>query len=534
MDRRAFLKYSGALMGGLALAPLLRANSLLLEHFPQDAEGNRFAEGYVYEGDSRSENRRPDSRGIAGVCVSNGLQVVKTDRNGKWRLPVTEDTILFVIKPAGYSVPVGKDNLPQYFYIHKPKGSPASKYGGVAPTGELPGSIDFRLMPAKESKQFKMLMFGDPQPRDQAEVDYIAHDVIEQAARDAQLHKPAFGISLGDEMFDVLSLYDSLNGAIGTIGIPWYNTVGNHDMNYDSPDDTLATETFQRHFGPTYYSFNYGEVHFVVLDDVIYHGSKEGGYHGEIAKRQLEWLRNDLAMVPKNHLVFIAMHIPLLSVQNRQDLFRIIEDRPNTVSVSAHTHVQAHYFLAEKDGWNGREPHHHINNVTVCGSWWQGAPDERGIPHATMSDGAPNGYSIVEFNGSDYKVTFRAASRPEGEQMSIWMPEQVKRSEAALTEVIVNVFAASTKSVVKMRVGDGEWRPMLNFEGQDPGYVKLKELEAGPNPPPGRKLPRASMTKHLWKAPLPSRLPLGTHAVEIETTDMFGHTYLDRRLVRIV
>jgi hypothetical protein len=204
------------------------------------------------------------------------------------------------------------------------------------------------------------------------------------------------------------------------------------------------------------------------------------------------------------------------------------------LSLSAHTHVQEHHFLSSDDGWRGEEPHHHLNHATVCGSWWEGAPDERGIPHATMSDGAPNGYSIVEFDGAKYKVAFRPASRPLNDQMNIWIPEQVSCSETANTEVVVNVFAGSIRSIVDIRVGGGEWERMTNFEGYDPFFVRLKEIEAGPNPPPGLKLPKPSLTQHLWKAKLPSNLQVGTHVVDIRTTDMFGQSYSDRRLVRVV
>jgi hypothetical protein len=150
-----------------------------------------------------------------------------------------------------------------------------------------------------------------------------------------------------------------------------------------------------------------------------------------------------------------------------------------------------------------------------------------------MSDGGPNGYSIVEFDGAKYKVTFRAASRPETYQMGIYLPEQIPAADLGKTEVIVNVFAGSSRSTVEMRVSGGAWTRMQNFRGQDPFYLKLKEMEASPKPPTGLKLPGASETDHLWKGALPTNLRAGTHVVEVRTTDMFGQTYLDRRIVRV-
>jgi len=530
MNRREFLRNSGAVVAGLVASPLARAFDLA--NFPRDRQGNRYAEGYVFHDRNGNGQREPGDPGIEGARVSNGREVVETDRDGHWRLPVDQDTVLFVIKPSGWGVPVDENQLPRYYYIHKPEGSPAYRHAGVAPTGALPSSIDFPLRPQKEDSKFRMVLFGDPQPRNQKEIDYIAHDVVEQVVRDAAAMNAKFGLSLGDEMFDDLSLYDSLNRTVASVGLPWYNTVGNHDMNYDAPDDASSTETFKRIFGPTYYSFDYAKVHFIVLDNVFWQGKATGGYHGEIVRRQLDFVKNDLAHVPKDRLVVIAMHIPIVETDNREALYRLIEDRPHTLSLSAHTHVQTHYFLGEKDGWHGQTPHHHLNHATVCGSWWEGAPDERGIPHATMSDGGPNGYSILEFDGSKYKVMFRPASRPEWEQMNVFLPERIALADLTSTNVIVNVFAGSERSTVEMRVAGGDWNRMARFEGQDPFYQQLKDMEKSATPPAGLKLPAPSSTPHLWKGPLPA-LQVGTYMVEVRTTDMFGQTYSDRRIVRV-
>jgi hypothetical protein len=83
-----------------------------------------------------------------------------------------------------------------------------------------------------------------------------------------------------------------------------------------------------------------------------------------------------------------------------------------------------------------------------------------------------------------------------------------------------------------MCVGGGPWARMENYAGQDPYYLKLKEIEASPKPPTGLKLPNPSTTNHLWKAKLPA-LRVGTHRVDIRTTDMFGQVYVDSRIVRV-
>lgn len=498
-----------------------------------DPSSSPRAAGVVFEDRDRDGIRDSGERGLSGIRVSNGREVVKTDRSGRWRLPYDDDTIFYVIKPRGWMTPVDDHQLPKFYYIHKPGGSPKQKYPGVAPTGPLPASIDFPLHRQKEPDRFRAIFFADPQPRNQAEIDYIAHDVVEELiGADA-----SFGVTLGDIMFDNLSLFGSLNGTVALIGIPWYNVLGNHDINYDSPDDKRSDETFERTYGPSYYSFDHGPVHFIVLDDVVWTGAtpgKPGGYAGGLGAEQVEFVKNDLAHVPKDQLIVLMMHIPLTGVRDRQELYRLIEQRPYTMSISGHTHYQEHRFITREDGWQGREPHHHVVNVTVSGSWWSGSPDERGIPHALMSDGAPNGYSILTFDGRKYDIEFKAASRPADYQMNIYAPESVLEAEAKGTEILVNVFAGSERSKVEMRVGKGSaWVPLKNVRRADPAFARLKELEAGTPPPPGRRLPGARNTPHLWQGALPDGLRPGAHEIEVRTTDMFGKTYTASRRIDV-
>ncbi|GIT21328.1 MAG: hypothetical protein CM1200mP40_10100 [Gammaproteobacteria bacterium] len=45
---------------------------------------------------------------------------------------------------------------------------------------------------------------------------------------------------------------------MGLMGIPQWYLPGNHDMNFESPNAQFANETYKKHFGPPYYSFDYG------------------------------------------------------------------------------------------------------------------------------------------------------------------------------------------------------------------------------------------------------------------------------------
>jgi len=334
-------------------------------------KAHQHAQGVVFHDANGNRKRDADEKGIPGIKVSNGSEIVMTNADGKYETHVADDTILFVIKPRGWMTPVNADKLPEFYYIHKPAGSPAQKFAGVAPTGPLPDSIDFPLTPQKEPDQFKALLFGDTQPRNVQEVEYMAHDIIEQVVAE-KAHGASLGVTLGDIVFDDLSVFKPHNQAIALIGIPWYNVLGNHDINLDAPNDSLSDETFESIYGPNYYSFDYGPVHFLALDDVAWQGATEanrGFYKGGLGKQQMEFIRNDLALIPKDQLVVLMMHIPLVDVEDRQELYRIIEERPFTLSMSAHTHSLKHHFITKEEGWMGPEPHHHVGNVTVCGSW---------------------------------------------------------------------------------------------------------------------------------------------------------------------
>lgn len=491
------------------------------------------AKGVVFHDANNNGVRDEGEKPLSGIRVSNGREIVKTDKQGRYELPVSEDAILFVIKPNGWRTPISKQQLPEFYYIHKPNGSPKSKYAGVAPTGPLPDSVDFPLYPQKEPDTFKAILFGDPQPRDQKEVDYIGHDVVEElVGTDA-----SFGVTLGDIVFDDLTLFESQAKMIALLGIPWYNVIGNHDINYDAKHEHTSDETFERVFGPSYYSFDYGPVHFLVLDNIewLVNENGKGRYQGGLGEKQMTFIKNDLAMIPDDQLVVLMMHIPLVEMNDRQGLYRLIEKRPFCMSISAHKHIHQHRYITKEDGWRGPEPHHHVINVTVSGSWWEGAPDERGIPHTMMADGAPNGYSIISFDGHEYSIDFKAAGRSKDYQMQIHAADAVPTDQLSETLVFSNVFNGSEKTCVEFRLGEsGEWTPMTKTQEPDPAFLKMVALEEQLGKVPWRKLPKPANSTHLWKAKLPPEAEPGTYWLHVRATKRDGKILTGQRVIRIV
>ncbi|MGZ0655291.1 calcineurin-like phosphoesterase C-terminal domain-containing protein [Coraliomargarita sp. W4R53] len=494
------------------------------------------ADGFVFEDLNGDGVRGLQEPGIADVAVSNGQALVITDANGAWSLPYDdEDTIFFVIKPSGWMTPVSEDQLPRFYYIHKPAGASINLgYEGVKPTGTLPASIDFALVKAEESEEFSVVLFADPQPSSIKQVNYVADGVISELIGETGAK---FGVTLGDIVHEKLDLLAPSNANVGLLGIPWYNVIGNHDVNVMARVDKDSDETFHRFYGPNYYSFNYGAVHFVVLDNVDWHGNtgssgRRRPYRAGIDPDQLTFVENDLALVPDEKLVVLMMHIPIYNLveQDKQKLFRLMEKRSHILSMSGHTHMHSHHFLGEDDGWQGQEPHHHIVNGAVSGSWWKGAKDGRGIPHATMRDGTPNGYSVIQFDGSQYMLDFKAAGSPVEYKIGVFAPNEVDLAQAGDAFVYVNVFNGSERSEVKLRLdGQGAWLTMEKVLESDPHYVAAREREKDAS----RKLNDPVPSTHLWKANIFEELTSGSHYIDVEATDMYGRTFQARRIIRV-
>ena len=504
------------------------------------------ARGVVFHDVNQDGKRGVGEPGVSGVRVSNGADIVETDDGGHWQLPVLDAPCeFFVLKPESWMIAVDETNIPQFFYVHRPLGSPIHdlengrfpSFPGLTPTGDLPPSIDFPLIPQDESGPFRALMVGDPQPRDMQEVAWLSHDVAEGLAD----WSGAFAVTLGDITFDNLDLFGPLNKMWAKVGVPWWQVIGNHDVNRDAANDAWSAETFAAFYGPTTYSFDWGAAHFLVLDNVFYsakpNGNGLGSYTGFLTDRVMQFAKNDLASVSKDKLVVVMMHIPFYNTDNAQDFYRLLEPFPYALSVAGHMHTHENHFLGKDDGWLGEKEHHHVVNVTACGSWFTGAPDEEGIPHTTMRDGAPNGVSVFEFDGVGYGIEFIPARRPVSEQMTLHLADFISPEQLAAdggVRLHANIFNGSERSAVRWRVDSGEWAMMNKVDEADPYYEETRLREdavlGDKKPFAWRKLPKAKdKSTHLWAATLPNDIALGRHLVEVEETDMFGVVHRGRR-----
>lgn len=497
--------------------------------------------GYVYNDLNGNGKVDKSEKGLSGVSVTNGIDVVQTSDKGYYELPITDDQIISVIKPSGYKVLLNEDNLPQFFYIHKPKGSPALKYKGVNPTGPLPKFVNFFISPVKEDKNFTALIFGDPQAYNLTEIDYFAKGVVAEVE---QIKDVAFGLSMGDLVGNDPSLFAPYTKAVKRIGIPWYNLMGNHDINFDVTDDKFSDESYEAHFGPTDYAFNQGDVHFIVLDDIIYPDPRGGkSYWGGLRKDQLTFVKNDLKFVPKDKLIVIAFHIPIgfageneaFREDDRNELFELLAEYPNTLSMSAHTHNQKQLFFTQKDGWKQAKAHHHYNVGTTSGNWYSGELNEIGVPVSTMSDGTAKGYAFLNFKGNQYTIDYKVAGKGKDFQMEIYAPKVIEKSKKTSAGIYANFFMGSENDEVMFRIDGGKWKKMTYVLEHDPGFLSiLHKWDNTERLLTGKRPSVPAECKHLWRAPVPFNLEVGEHTIEVKATDMFGKSFVQSKKYTIL
>jgi C terminal of Calcineurin-like phosphoesterase/N terminal of Calcineurin-like phosphoesterase len=523
------------------------------------------ATGVVFEDRSGTGSRQPGDPGIADVLVSNGREVVKTDHDGRYALPVDDETIIFVIKPTGYAVPIERGvMLPRFYYIHQPKGTPAHlglHHRGIEASGPLPSSIDFALQKVDEPTRFDVVMFADPHAGSAAEVGFIRDDVVNALIGT----KAAFGVTVGDIMSDDLSLYGRYNRIIGQLGVPWYNVVGNHDLNLDAPGGKYSRETFKRTFGPSYYAFEHGGALFLMLDNVDYFGAQSNqpnnncDYEGRFGKRQLAFVANVLKETPADRLVVVAMHIPLRTDLDPNDPASNTADRAaflkllggrRAVSFSGHMHTTEHHYLGGEDGNPGPTPHHHHVLTALSGSWWGGPYDHRGVAVADSHDGSPNGFHVLSIDRDGYTTRYQPAKEPNARQMRIVLDNEFHRSRkdndrdlhtsqmvsspiaqenAGATDVLVNVFDGGPRTRVEYQIGERAPVRMGRERRPDPF---VRDVFAR-NQATKKSWVKAEPCSHLWVARLPADLEAGTHCIKVRVMDEYGREHRDHLVLEV-
>ena len=141
---------------------------------------------------------------------------------------------------------------------------------------------------------------GDTRPRFESE----SFKPFESLIVKINAAKPALVVNLGDLIYGYgprskEKQWDKYQAVIRTIQPPYYQVPGNHDTH-----SKAARRVYGRRFGKFYQSFDYGDCHFVLLDN----GERQRwGYMGPA---QLNWLKEDLAQTHAR-AVFVFMHFPV-------------------------------------------------------------------------------------------------------------------------------------------------------------------------------------------------------------------------------
>lgn len=396
--------------------------------------------------DDRNRNGRLDAgeRGLAGVKVSNGREVVKTGSDGRYALPVRSDMSVFVIQPSGWRVPTNRNFVPQFAYTHKPAGSPKKmRFGGLQPTGPLPAAINFPLAPSKVADDFNCAVLGDVQVYSGDEIGYARDSLVRELA-DRGGAPPACLFALGDLVGDDLGLIPRLAEVLGALKVPQWWVQGNHDYDSDADRDADSSDTWRRDYGPATYAFEIGDVLFIGLDNVSYpcgeadnrKGTRpfcveypQKSYNGRFTDDQMAFMANLVAATDPARLIVLGHHIPLVGFDNRKEWAHQTQNAPEihamlqgrkALDLSGHSHTLEN--LAPGDSFEGWKqavgvtaiPFRHVVAGAVAGDWWGGDYDVAGIPMSLQGDGSPRGYIDMRVHGTNYLLDYRAiGERPE-------------------------------------------------------------------------------------------------------------------------
>lgn len=442
-------------------------------------------------------------KGIANVAVTDGYNIVLTDTSGKYTLNTNAIAeFVYISVPRGYEIPQEK-GIAQFF---KPLNKAASKF-----------TADFELQTlAQDDTKHNFIVWADPQIIDKQD----AEQLVNKTAPDVKSLLATYdknilfhGIGCGDLVWDKFELYDDYKKAVALAGIPFYQVIGNHDMDLTARTDDGSGQTFKSLFGPTYYSYNRGEVHYVVLDDVFFIGTAKK-YIGYLTETQLQWLEQDLQHVKPGSTVVVAVHIPVNSgekrrmnlkeesiggvVSNRKELYRLLKPFKAHI-LSGHTHI------CEKVIEGNVMEHVH---GAVCGAWWTGP---------ICSDGTPNGYGVYEVNGSEIQWYYKSVGHMRDHQLRVYKTGAVAEKP---NEFVANVWNWDPEWKVEWYedgVKKGEMRQEM---GLDPLSV---QLHLGPQLPAKHKWVDPTVTDHLFFA----KPSANARQIKVEATDRFGNVYAE-------
>ncbi len=364
-----------------------------------------------------------DGKPAKDVLVSDGQLIVKTDKNGRYRMASKKaDGTVFVITPSGYVAP-STDNFQPAFWALLDKDVKKAE------------THDFNLV-SENQGNFTVLfptdihIVNEDERDDIHKYETIALPAIKRISSEYAQNGPVYAMNLGDTSHDVFwydndMKLDKVIAYLAEKGFPAqvYSVSGNHDndgaISGENVDERAAW-LYRQVLGPAAYSVNIGNTHWVMLDNIIYKNlptdkPKAKGIAGDrsydigFTPEQLEWMKADIALVPDSMEIFIGCHAPL--VFNRKhgtlltdpaqlDQLNEIYNRFDKVTVvSGHAH---------RDLYQHKEKYPRFEQyvfVATSGSIWCTQPGCQILGN----DGSDGGIWLAQFkNGKNNGIEFRS------------------------------------------------------------------------------------------------------------------------------
>lgn len=382
---------------------------------------------------------------VANVVVSDGTEVTVTDDKGIYELKSAKKWgYVFISVPSGYEV-AAEGVFPQFYQTLK----------GAADVVE---QKDFKLTKVDGQDRYKLFLLGDMhlanRTNDAAQFTQFTTDLNAYMAQHSG--QKMYALTLGDMTWDLywyknnyaLPQYrETINRQVKNLQI--YHTMGNHDNDFMTTSDYDAAVKYVDCIGPTFYSFNIGQVHYVVMDNIdcsAYDGTDPRNYVKKLSNEQLNWLAKDLAYVDKSTPLIVAMHAQIYKPTSTG--FAFDHDSANTEAllaaldgyevhfVTGHTH-KVYNITPDDDVVKGRDIHEH-NSGAICASWWWSGNLTPGV-HVSI-DGAPGGYAIWDIDGTDFAWLYKSTGWPEEYQFRSYDLNNVSFSMDDVPNIPSNVL----------------------------------------------------------------------------------------------
>lgn len=441
--------------------------------------------------------RTTEGEPLAGVVVSDGLNTVQTDSKGRFEMDTDKDSrFVFISTPSGYISATLKGETLFYKEIKKK----VKSYDFVVKKNPI------------DDRKHNLIVIADPQISDRTELpelDKYADDMAEYAKQ--LTGEYTLGLCLGDIVGWDHSIYPEYNKIMAKPGFDYRYVIGNHDMTNWGRSHETSMKDFENMYGPCWYSFNVGDIHYIVLNDNFFVG-RDWFYIGYLDERQLSWLEKDLSYIPKGSRIVVSMHIPTTLDKSDRDAFRtdiMLDNLCNktalyamlepyeTLILSGHMHTADHENISD----NITE----INITGLCGAWWCGP---------VCIDGSPAGFKHFIMDRKQMSWIYKGCGHPLDYQMKVYLDDPSYPGY-----VVANIWDYDPQWKVEYFEDGVKVCEMERFRDHDP---LARELYKDPSSLK-RTWVHSMATDNMFRA----RHSPDARVLEVRVTDRFGRTYTE-------